>query len=127
MKAFAVLAVAALFATGSQAWASTPAASTGGLGLMSPALTRDATGTRVEGAVCRLGPVPVAGLQGVTIEQLGPDGAVLAQAEAQVPRSLRVRGAKCAYYHVQTAWTAPASVQVCLTGQGDRRVCAPAR
>lgn len=128
MKAFAVTALAAaLIAAGSQAWASAPVASAGGLSLMSPALTRDAAGTRVEGAVCRLGPVPVAGLQGVTIEQLGADGAVVAQTEAQVPRSLRVRGAKCAYYHVQTAWTQPASVQVCLTADGDRRVCAPAR
>ena len=128
MKAFAATAlVAALIAVGSQAQASAGSVSSGALSLMPPALARDADGTRVEGAVCRLGPSPVAGLESVVVEQVGPDGAVLAQADARVPASLRARGAKCAYYHVQTAWTAEARVQVCMTPERGPRVCSAAR
>lgn len=128
MKAFAVAVLGlAVFGAASQASASASAASAGGVSLMSPAVARDSAGTRVEGAVCRTGPVSVAGLEAVTIEQLGADGAVLAQTRATVPASLRVRGPKCAYYHVQTAWTASAPVQVCLTATGGQKVCAQAR
>lgn len=126
MKAFAAaLAALAFGAAGTQAWASAPTA--GGLSLTTPVLSRDAAGTRVQGAVCRTGPVPVAGIEGVTVEQLGADGAVAAQAAAHVPASLRVRGAKCAYYNVQTAWTATSPVQVCLAADRGARVCTPAR
>jgi len=128
MKAFAVaLATLALSAAGTQAWANASAASAGGLSLTQPVLSQDAGGARVQGAVCRTGPVPVAGIDGVTIEQLGADGAVTAQAPAHVPASLRVRGAKCAYYNVQTAWTATSPVQVCLAADRGARVCLPAK
>lgn len=126
MKAFAAaLAALAFSAAGTQAWASAP--TVGGLSLTTPVMLRDAAGTRVQGAVCRTGPVPVAGIDGLTVEQMGADGAVTAQAPAHVPASLRVRGAKCAYYNVQTAWTAAAPVQVCLAADHGARVCAPAR
>ncbi|WP_304166852.1 hypothetical protein [Phenylobacterium aquaticum] len=88
-----------------------------GLTLFAPAVAQNAAGARVEGAICRLGPVPSVKLGELSVEHVGPDGQTLAVEPARVAPALRDRGARCAYYHVQTAWVvAPAdSVQVCLT------------
>lgn len=81
-----------------------------------PSATLTAEGTRVEGAVCRRGPHPVALVGTVEVRRLGKDGAVLARESATLPAALRDRGPRCANYHVQTAWLANEAIQVCVGG-----------
>jgi hypothetical protein len=132
MKTLAALCLAALAtAAASQAWAlpsrAGAVAAHQGLTLFAPDVAQNAAGARVEGAVCRLGPVPSVKLGELSVERVGPDGQTLAVAPAHVAPVLRDRGARCAYYHVQTAWVMQPtdSVQVCMTSaNGGPPACA---
>ncbi|MCI3131755.1 hypothetical protein [Phenylobacterium aquaticum] len=122
MKTLAALSLAAVATVAaSHAWAlpsrSGAVAGHQGLTLFAPEVAQNAAGARVEGAVCRLGPVPSVKLGELSVEHVGPDGQTLAVEPARVAPVLRDRGARCAYYHVQTAWVVQPSesVQVCMS------------
>lgn len=122
MKTLAALSLAALTTVAaSQAWAlpsrTGAVAAHQGLTLFAPNVAQNGAGARIEGAVCRLGPVPSVTLGELSVERVGPDGQTLDIAPAHVAPVLRDRGARCAYYHVQTAWVMQPtdSVQVCMS------------
>ena len=77
----------------------------------------------MHGAVCRAAPALPAGALSLRIEKLDAAGLVTASTTAR--QDLRPRNRTCAFYSVQTVWTATPgdTVRICATSHG-RTVCA---
>ncbi len=94
------------------------------LDLSAPRLVRTADGVSLRGAVCRAGPVRIAGRVSASLDQLNAAGGQTASRPIFLTGAVSGRGPGCGYYDVAVS-EADSRLAVCATTPDGDRACRP--